>query len=118
MLTSFEDLLYEENTASKHSYFDADSLLPETENNEPHYEFGMLIEAQLDENISSQIDTPESEHQSAFHNKALQSKQIQKKKYRFPRESKNYFKNIGPKLKEFIFYNFSHIPQIMNQPLV
>ncbi|CAD8189479.1 unnamed protein product [Paramecium pentaurelia] len=120
MSTTFEEILYEDNFSYKLQYVDTDSFLLQTENYEPQIESdGMLIEAELDEGINFQIDQPQNVNQPAFQ-KILKtpSKQIQNKKYRFPRESKNYFKNIGPKLKEFIIENFSHIPQIMNQPLI
>ncbi|CAK94109.1 unnamed protein product (macronuclear) [Paramecium tetraurelia] len=118
MLTSFEDCLYGENTAPGFCNLETDTF-PFTQIDEFENYSGMLIEAQLQDQLSFNIDQPESESQSAFHNKIPKSsKQIHKKKYRFPRESKNYFKNIGPKLKEFIIENFSHIPQIMNQPLI
>ncbi|CAD8201541.1 unnamed protein product [Paramecium octaurelia] len=118
MLTSFEDCLYGENTASRFCNYDADTF-PFAFIEEIEEYDGMLIVDQISDQNSTNSDQPESEPQSAFRNKIPTSiKQIQKKKYRFPRESKNYFKNIGPKLKEFIIENFSHIPQIMNQPLI
>ncbi|CAD8110818.1 unnamed protein product [Paramecium sonneborni] len=122
MLTSFEDLYFEENTTSKYCYFETDNFLPIKDYNESIEQFGMLIEAQIDDVIINQNDTPENEPQSTFQeNIHLQNNfclPIKKKMYRFPRESKNYFKNIGPKLRKFIMQNFSQTHELINHPLI
>ena len=65
MLTSFEDLYFEDNTALKYNHFDTDNLLLLNESLGLEDENGMLIEARLDDFISS--DKPENEFPSAFH---------------------------------------------------
>ncbi|CAD8105674.1 unnamed protein product [Paramecium sonneborni] len=122
MFNSFEDLYFEEITSIKQSYLDTDSFLNFKDQNQFKDESGMLIEAQLDDFISNQNDKPQNGHTSTFHNIIQEQKisflPIQKKNYRYPRESKNYFKNIGPKLREFISQNFSNLTEIMNQTFI